>query len=307
MNEAEYELAPYASWAPLPDGMIAGVGTWYGLARGQTAAEVRDGLTVAPGRLSMTGSGRPVLERLSQHGVLRAAGLPPCPSYLGAAAAEVGESPEELARQAAERAAPRRITIVGNGGLAQAVTEILRAELAGHDVPVVGGPPAGPAPGHEFAVVVAAAGTASELAQLDRRRRESRDPWLLVPAWAASPAIVGPLFVPPETGCLECYWTRRSARSRHPAQYRELIRGGRSCEPRGWHRHMIAGLAAALALGWVLTADRWLVGACFELSLTEGPVIRRHEFAPVPGCPHCRDDQLATGPADRREHADAGA
>lgn len=59
------DLAPGASWAPLPDGLIVALGTWYGMARGHEAAALRDRL--------LTGAAvgdSPLVRRLLRKGVL---------------------------------------------------------------------------------------------------------------------------------------------------------------------------------------------------------------------------------------------
>ncbi|MEW1844653.1 TOMM precursor leader peptide-binding protein [Nonomuraea angiospora] len=268
MTEAppiEYEPAPHASWADLPDlpgGVIVSAHGWYAILRGRTGRQVRELLA---GRQRVIRSGPDTaarLSRLAERGVLRerdpGAGAP----------------------------AGRSITVQGSGQSAALIEDLLRAELRGQPHEVYGKPVPGPCPPGGLAVVVAGPG---DLSRANRAFLAAGAPWLLVDPRAAAPVLVGPLFVPGRTGCLECYWSRRSSAYAHPAEYGVLMRSGRSGPAGPWHLHMIAGLAAGMALDW-LRADPSPSGSYVEVPTQPGAAITRHTLVPVAACPACGDE-----------------
>ncbi|MET7333184.1 TOMM precursor leader peptide-binding protein [Nonomuraea sp. NPDC005650] len=274
---SDYVPAPYASWAPIPDGLVVAAGDWYGVVRGQAACDVRDQLAGGHG---VSGASAPLVGRLAEQGVLQRAGTADS-SYL--ALLRAGKA----ADRPVERELPQAITVQGRDGLGDAIAELLGAELGARRVDVHRDRGFHPCPADRLAVVVAGTEDASELPEVNRAFLKSGTSWILVDSRAVVPVLVGPLFVPEETGCLECLWTRRSSTVIHPNEYGALLRDRTAGAAGPWHRHMVAGLAASLVLGWVLAGDPWLRGACFELSLDEGPAISRHEHLPVPSCPAC--------------------
>jgi bacteriocin biosynthesis cyclodehydratase domain-containing protein len=168
-------------------------------------------------------------------------------------------------------------------------------------VPVFEPPP----PDHLAVICIATAEDQAALPDLNTRMLEAATPWLLVDARAGTPSLVGPLFVPPDTACLECLRRRRAGLTGHPAEYRTLLADRLAGPPGPWQRHLLLGLAAGIVLGWVLAADPWLPGACFELGVAQGPTVRRHEVLAVPGCPACRGAWRATPAEDGRRFSDA--
>jgi bacteriocin biosynthesis cyclodehydratase domain-containing protein len=338
MSEApatRFRLARQATWAPTADGLIASAGTWYGVARGPAAVAVRDRLARG-GDIAATVGTVPVLRTLNERGVLRR-----CedgddgPEYLAMLAAETGTPVGELARFAAEGAGIRGVEVQGKDEFCDALAGLVRAEVesavdrvpvfepATHGHPAVDRVPVfepatpghltvdrvpvfePPAPGHLAVVCVATAEDQAALPDLNTRMLEAAAPWLLVDTRSGTPALVGPLFVPPDTACLECLHRRRAGLTGHPAEYRALL-AERVAGPAGpWQRHLLLGLAAGIILGWVLAADPWLPGACFELGVAQGPAVRRHEVLAVPGCPACRGVWRAAPAEDGRRFSDA--
>jgi bacteriocin biosynthesis cyclodehydratase domain-containing protein len=301
-------LTPPAVWAPTEDGLIASIGTWYGVARGAAAATLRTQLLDGSGAVTATVGTAPMLRTLRDRGVFEDGDGAGEQGYRALLSAETGTPAAELAGFAADRAGCVGIDVQGKDEFCDVLAGLLRSDtdLSHTSVDLSRTPVAEPVPADRLAVVVVAdAEEQAALVGLNVRMIEAGSPWLLVDARGGTPAVVGPLFVPPDTGCLDCLWSRRAALTAHPAEYRALL-AGRTAGPAGpWQRHMLAGLAAAVVLGWVLAADPWLPGACFELGVAQGPAVQRHEFLPVPGCEACRGGWRSTPAEDSRRFRDA--
>lgn len=61
----------------------------------------------------------------------------------------------------------------------------------------------------------------SFIEELNRRAVRCRRPWMIVGAWNRR-ALVGPIFVPPDTACYECYRRRVDSHRRYLGAYRAL-------------------------------------------------------------------------------------
>lgn len=346
-------LTSPAVWAPTEDGLIASIGTWYGVARGAAATTLRAQLVRGSGTVRVTVGTAPMLRTLRDRGVFEDGDGAADRGYRALLSAETGTPDTELADFAADRAGCVGIDVQGKDEFCDVLAGLLRSELEPARTPTgsvrtADGPARVPTdrrgtsvdpsrvpselshrplsraplsltpidlsrtsvaepvcPDRLAVVVVADAEEQAALAGLNVRMIDAGSPWLLVDARGGIPAVVGPLFVPPDTGCLECLWSRRAALTAHPTEYRALL-AGRTAGPAGpWQRHMLAGLAAAVVLGWVLAADPWLPGACFELGVAQGPAVQRHEFLPVPGCEACRGGWRSTPVEDSRRFRDA--
>lgn len=117
---------------------------------------------------------------------------------------------------------------------------------------------------------------------LDTFSRGRTAPWLLVSlqgAWAR----VGPLFVPGETCCFQCYRTRLERNREHPDAHRAWEAMGHPLRARGTPSHEItvAGLVAA-ELSRRSLAGRLLVADLDRLEFDVEVVYK------VPYCPGCR-------------------
>ncbi len=128
---------------------------------------------------------------------------------------------------------PRRgsVALVGESPLWPRLRDVLAAEVRDDG---------------EVAVVHEEALAPSELAAFNRRRLAEGRPWLLLSlqtAWAR----VGPLFVPGETACAECYRARLAANRAEPGAWRswEALDLPAGSVPVPAHESAVAALAAA--------------------------------------------------------------
>ena len=192
-----------------------------------------------------------------------------------------------------ERLAALRLGIGGRGQIAEEVARLLR--LTGATVEPV------EADGSRVAAfdLVVVAPDSAELRQLERWNRLALDegfPWLQVLPFDGRFAAIGPLFVPRETCCLECYRLRRAANVDCLDEYRAL-EGAPAFYPVGpiWAR-TIAGLAVSQALRWLVGGDAYVPGLLFTLELSPALQVRHHHVFRVPRCPACSETSGAASP-----------
>jgi bacteriocin biosynthesis cyclodehydratase domain-containing protein len=100
-------------------------------------------------------------------------------------------------------------------------------------------------------------------------------------------AAIGPLFVPAETCCYECYRLRRATNSGYFGEYRAL-----EAEPARYPvpppvLAAVAGLVSFVALRWLVDRDPALPGMLFALELGGAPALTAHNVYRVPRCGAC--------------------
>jgi bacteriocin biosynthesis cyclodehydratase domain-containing protein len=139
-----------------------------------------------------------------------------------------------------------------------------------------------------------------ELEAWNRRALKARQPWLQVLPFDGHMAAIGPLYVPDETCCYECFRRRRAANVNFPSEdYWALEQTPATYPSSPPLRHMVAGLAATLALQWL--SDRAAGEAPSPISATmhalawgEAVELSHHRVYRVPRCRVCFPDDLGT-------------
>jgi len=188
---------------------------------------------------------------------------------------------------AAERSrlAGARIAVHGAGSVAGETARLLLASGVG-DVarrPVDEGLTAG------IPDLVVLAPSPSEQVQLrawNERALEHGVEWLQVLPWDGAAVVVGPVFVPGETCCWECYRRRRRSHLDYGDESIALDRvPTRAPCPPGLVA-AVAGMATLLALRRLL-GDPLLAGAAAVLELGESSRLDIHPVLRVPRCPAC--------------------
>jgi bacteriocin biosynthesis cyclodehydratase domain-containing protein len=186
------------------------------------------------------------------------------------------------AAHAAMRTSTAEIVVLGEAPAADAVVELVAASGVAH---VTRGAWDHDAPGD---LVIAAPGD-DELPRVrewNDRAIAGRAPWLQVLPFDGQIAAVGPLFVPGETACHECYLLRRAAN----LTSLEIRSGDRE------HGHhptapaldaVIAGLAADLALRWLALEDTFVPSVVLAVEQAPELSFSRHVLLRVPRCPAC--------------------
>jgi bacteriocin biosynthesis cyclodehydratase domain-containing protein len=194
-------------------------------------------------------------------------------------AAEGGESPATVAGRLTDAS----VGVVGSGLAGTEAARILRR--AG--VARIGLRRWDAAQPDDLTVVAPGGPEAAELAAWNDRALATGRPWLLVLPYDGVFAGIGPLFVPGETACHECYRLRRAA-----AMGIGVLSDALDGEPvRAGGGPALAVAAGATAtthvLRWLAIHDPSLPGVLFALEPRGGLTLSAHAVLRVPRCPVC--------------------
>lgn len=229
------------------------------------------------------------LALLGQHGLLTEAfadGNPLAPQAEAArflaATSPRGWSPPGVA----EVLSSARVAVAGEGTAATETARLLR--LAGVDS-IERASLGEPAPAAELVVAAPAPGELPALAAWNEAALTARMSWVAVLPFDGRIAAVGPVFVPAETCCYECYRLRRATNSGYFAEYRTLEREPAAYPVLPGAVAAVAGLASLVALRWVVDRDPALPGMLFALELAGAPTLTAHHVYRVPRCPACSE------------------
>ena len=225
---------------------------------------------------------RPAIEHalslLRAHDLITA-GAPPDAAAGGRRTADLlaavdaaGRTPEELHA----RLVAVEVRVLGTGPPSELVARVLQASnvLA---VDQLGWDDDAPADG-----LVVAVPASEELPELAAWNRRALGPWLQVLPFDGRLAAIGPVIVPGQTACHECFLLRRDSTI---APWPDRTQGGHPGSPA--LDAVVAGLAAHVALRWLAAGE--LADAGVLLAVDPGPELRctRHFVHRVPRCPVC--------------------
>ena len=181
---------------------------------------------------------------------------------------------------AARRLAAARIDLVGESRAAAELGRLLPGRvrrLLWHEPPL----------GADLAVAAPSGAELPELRGWNERCLAAGTPWLLVLPFNGRFASVGPLFVPGETCCYECFVRRRASALPDSDELLALDLAPAPAPTGQSLAAALAGLAAAAAARWLARADAALPGAFFALELGDGLSLTRHRVLRVPRCAAC--------------------
>ncbi len=215
--------------------------------------------------------------------------------YLAATGADgrsVAEAGDALDRVSA--------AVVGSGPLAEETARQLGHAGLSSPPLLDWGPGPGDLEGLELVVVAPDPSELPKLQDWNRLAIRIRQPWLQVLPFDGRIAVVGPLYVPDETCCYECYRRRRRANLRWDQGDEEALELSPAAFPAPPPlQGLLAGCAAMAALDWLYRrsggeqATVWSAVA-HVLSWDQGIEIGRHHVYRVPRCPECFPDDLGT-------------
>jgi len=236
--------------------------------------------------------GRPVrpaieaaLERLTEHHLLL--GGPPLsddvPAPLSAtaellAAERSGElTPSEVAASLGSSS----VAVVGGGPAAAEVTRLLGQSgvRVRRDEMFSGGA--------DLVVCVPDPAELPALPVWNGRALASRQPWLQVLPFDGRYASVGPLYLPDETCCFECFRLRRFA-NLDAVDELELLDDVQATYPVSPSlQALVGGIATTVALRWLVLRDHHAPAAYYAVELGQMLGVRSHHVHRVPRCPAC--------------------
>lgn len=179
-----------------------------------------------------------------------------------------------------------RIAVRGAGAAAAALVATLAA--AGIEVSAGGAVEAEPV-GDAFDVLVPAPEELPSLEAWNRQALHGQRSWMVVLPFDGLAAFVGPIFVPGETACFECFRIRRGVNGGFEEEFWALEPAAVRLVTPAPVDAVAAGLAALLLLRWVAVDDSSLLSAACAVGLGLVPSLERHVLYPVPRCPACAD------------------
>ena len=224
---------------------------------------------------------------LGRHGLLTegfADGAPPAP--LAETARFLAATSQRSANPPAvrERLAGFRAAIAGDSPTASEVARLLRLAGVGD---VERGSLGAPVPDTDLVVVAPSPAQLPLLGGWNTAALSAGATWLAALPFDGRIAAIGPLVVPEETCCYECYLLRRASNSGYFAEHRALEREPASHPLPPPAVAATAGLAAVVALRWLVDRDPALPGIMFALELGGAPSLTAHHVYRVPRCPAC--------------------
>jgi len=203
-------------------------------------------------------------------------------------AADSGLAP----REAAARIEGASVAVVGSSAAADLLPQLLFRS----GVTVVDRARWSAAPPADVALVAPAPFELPLLRAWNRRLLETDTPWLQVLPYDGRFAAIGPLVLPGDTACNECYRRRRFANEDDPRAQTALDASPAAYPETPALAAALAGLAATVALDWIATRDASLPGTLFVLELDDGIRVSRHHVHRVPRCPACSPSRRLPAP-----------
>lgn len=200
-----------------------------------------------------------------------------------AATDPAGRSPAALL--AAMRAA--RVAVVGSGSLALEVASSLRRSGAGALEQLPLGAPSAEVSRFQLAVVVPEGEQLPSLPNWNEAALAAELPWLQVLPFDGLFAAVGPLYVPRETGCYECFRIRRASNVDCSRAFLALQDVPVPLPAPASLEQVVAGLAATMALRWLVQQEPFLPGTWYAFELAPQSTLGTHVLYRVPRCPSC--------------------
>ncbi|HET7573293.1 MAG TPA: TOMM precursor leader peptide-binding protein [Gaiellaceae bacterium] len=180
--------------------------------------------------------------------------------------------------------------VVGSGAVAAAIAALLRRS----GVPSVARAGWRDPAAHEsrLAVVAPAPDETGRVEEWNRDALARGSEWLQVLPYDGLVAAVGPVVVPGESACHECYRLRRAANVSPLAD-----RGGGAAASAPVLDSVVAGLAALVAVRRLACEDGLAVGTVLAVEASPEPACSRHVVYRVPRCPACSPAAAAAAPS----------
>jgi bacteriocin biosynthesis cyclodehydratase domain-containing protein len=237
-----------------------------------------------------------VLGELADHGLLEAG--PPLPEALalpvrGAAgllaALRPGAAP---VAETAMKLESSTVAIVGRGGGGMEAARLLRSSGITVEWPQE------LAAGVDLALAAPSPDELPKLPGWNAQALEARQPWLQVLPFDGRYSAVGPLYLPRDTCCYECFRLRRAANLGAPEELALLDQTSAAYPSAPALDAIAGGLAAELALQWLVLHDHFGPAAVYALEPFPTLRLTVHHVHRVPRCRVCSglDDVAAPLP-----------
>ena len=225
------------------------------------------------------------LERLDAHDLLLDG--PPLRADLPAPASDTAEMlaslrPGQVApREVAAALGSRTAAVVGTGSAAAEVGRLLRQSG------VVVERCEAISAGVDLAICAPAPAQLPMLGEWNRQALGSSQAWLQILPFDGRYASIGPLYLPDETCCFECFRLRRAA-NLDVGDELALLEAAPASYPSPPSLHaFVSGIAATLALVWLGLRDQYVPSAFYAVELVPALSVTVHHVHRVPRCPAC--------------------
>ena len=246
------------------------------------------------------------LDRLAEHGLLLEG--PPLEADVPApqsatAALLVSLRPSEVTLgKAIASLRSRSVAVVGDGTAAAEIGRLFRQ--SGVQVRREHAISSGP----DLVVCAPSPAQLPALREWNRQALAARQPWLQVLPFDGRYASIGPLFVPDETCCFECFRLRRLANLDAGDELAALEATPAAYPATPSLQALVAGTATTLALEWLVLRDHYAPSAFYAIELGRGLSMSLHHVHRVPRCDACSAvaDVAAPLPWDKERHAVGG-
>jgi bacteriocin biosynthesis cyclodehydratase domain-containing protein len=188
--------------------------------------------------------------------------------------------PQPLGDTAAQVAACS-IGVVGRGTAGLEAARLLR--LSGVDVEWLERIESGV----DLAVGAPAPGELPRLREWNEQALEAAQPWLQILPFDGRYGTVGPLYLPGDTGCYECFRRRRAANlgAFEEVELLEPVPGGYPSAPA--LDAVLGGVAAQVALHWLVLGDHYAPACFYALEPLPAFTLTGHHLHRVPRCHAC--------------------
>jgi bacteriocin biosynthesis cyclodehydratase domain-containing protein len=183
--------------------------------------------------------------------------------------------------ETADAVAGCAVAVVGEGTAGIEVGRLLRS--GGVEVERVGDITAGP----DLTVCAPSAVELPRLRDWNAHALETQSPWLQVLPFDGRYASVGPLYLPGDTCCWECFRLRRAANLDAGNELPLLDDAPASYPAAPALDAVLGGLAAVLVLSWLVLGDHYAPAAFYAVELLPVLALTVHHVHRVPRCPAC--------------------
>jgi bacteriocin biosynthesis cyclodehydratase domain-containing protein len=226
-----------------------------------------------------------VLEVLMEHGLLAAG--PPVPADLPrpvAGAAELLASLRPGAETLSGTASAVQscaVAVIGRGGVGLEVARLLRSiGVKVEWADAVGG-------GVDLVICAPAPPELPCLPEWNKDALDCRQPWLQILPFDGRYAAIGPLYLPGDTCCFECFRLRRAANLGAPDELAQLEAAPAAYPSAPALDALVGGLAAQVSLHWLVLGDHYAPAAFYAFELLPTLSLTLHHVQRVPRCGAC--------------------
>jgi bacteriocin biosynthesis cyclodehydratase domain-containing protein len=236
---------------------------------------------------------RPAIDKalrlFQEHLLLTSGPLPDAAEPYGRAAEFLAATDpvDRSVAQTLERLETANAGLVGSGPLAEEVARLLRLSGVGGLERLAWDVRADAEARLDLVLAVPSGEELPRLADWNQTALVAGVPWLQLLPFDGRFLAIGPLYVPGETACFECYSLRRASNVDYPSEFLALGRVPARHPAAPTLDRAAAGLAATVAVRWLAHRDEFLPGHWHALEYEWELRLSSHFVYRVPRCPAC--------------------